>query len=197
MHGDKFWLIAKNADLLAKWLNGGKFYISRYRPVPVEEHLVFDNAIYPASSSSRFYKIATQLNAQTQDATHILTQSKPEAYKIIRQSESTELKTPLLNSVVALANETARSGYGALVFCSSRTGCERDAEIISQVLPQSDEVDKLVMDRRKDLLGDLQSTNAGLDQVLERTIPLGVAFHRKATQRAGVYILLTKPKMLD
>lgn len=82
--------------------------------------------------------------------------------------------------MVALANETTRLGYGALVFCSSRTGCERDAELISQVLPRPDEVDGLVMDRRNDLLGDLRNTNAGLDQVLQRTIPVGVAFHRKS-----------------
>ncbi|KAL2064983.1 hypothetical protein VTL71DRAFT_4123 [Oculimacula yallundae] len=176
-----------NAELLAKWLDNAKFYISRYRPVPVEEHLVFDNSVYPASSSSRFYKTATQLNAQTQTQSQAQTQiqiqtcsstqAKPEACRTIQQSESKELNNPLINSVVALANETARSGYGALVFCSSRTGCERDAELISMVLPQPHEVGLLIMERRQELLNDLRSTNTGLDQILERTVPVGVAFH--------------------
>ncbi|KAG4437459.1 hypothetical protein IFR05_007064 [Cadophora sp. M221] len=166
-----------NAELLAKWLDDAKFYVSRYRPVPVEEHLVFDNAVYPASSSGRFYKTATQLNAQTQNQTQLSTQAKPEACRIIQQSESKELNNPLINSVIALANETAMSGYGALVFCSSRTGCERDAELISMALPQPHEVEPLIIDRRNELLNDLRSTTTGLDQVLEKTVPVGVAFH--------------------
>ncbi|KAJ5032664.1 uncharacterized protein L3040_009259 [Drepanopeziza brunnea f. sp. 'multigermtubi'] len=149
-----------NAELLAKWLDNAKFYHSRYRPVPVEEHLVFDNAVYPASSSCRFYKTATQLNAQpqTQAATQLQapTQPKPEACRLIRQSESKELRNPLVNAVVALANETARSG---------------------QVLPQPEEVVPFIMERRRELLSELRSTNTGLDQVLEKTVPVGVAFH--------------------
>lgn len=106
----------KNADLLAKWLNKAKFYISNYRAVPVEEHLVFENAVYPASSSNRFYKTASQLNSQNLGNS---TQGLPEPHRRIQTSQHKELSNPLINSVVALANETARSGYGVLVFCSS------------------------------------------------------------------------------
>ncbi|RAL66940.1 hypothetical protein DID88_007722 [Monilinia fructigena] len=138
-----------DADLLARWLNNAKFYISNYRAVPVEEHLVFENAVYPASSSNRR----------------------------IQTSQHKELSNPLLNSVVALANETARGGYGVLVFCSSRLGCERDAIVISQVLPPPDAVNPILMNRRYDLLNDLRNTSSGLDHVLEKTVPMGVAFH--------------------
>ena len=158
---------------MAEWLCA-KFYISKYRPVPVEEHLVFDNAVYPASTSSRFYKTATQLNAHTQ----ALSPTKPEPSRIIQTSQLKEFSNSLINAVVSLANETARGNYGALVFCSSRGGCERDAVLISQVLPRPDEVDLETMSRRRDLLGDLRSTTTGLDHVLEKTIPVGVAFHR-------------------
>lgn len=161
-----------NADLLAKWLSA-KFYISRYKPVPVEEHLVFDNAVYPASSSSSFYKAATQLNAQTQ----LSSQIRPQPCRNIEQSQDKELKNPLINAVAALANETARAGYGALVFCSSRTGCEMNAALISQVMPRPEEIDPLVMDKRRDVLHNLRSTTTGLDHILEKTIPIGVAFH--------------------
>jgi replicative superfamily II helicase len=161
--------------MLAAWLDNAKFYISRYRPVPVEEHLVFDNAVYDASTSSRFYKTATQLNAQTQRASQI----KPQPCRLIQESQSIELSNPLVNAVVSLANETARAGYGALVFCSSRMGCERDAVLISQVLPRPEEVDSETRDKRRDLLNDLRSSSTGLDRVLEKTVLTGVAFHRK------------------
>lgn len=107
----------KNADLLAKWLNNAKFYISNYRAVPIEEHLVFENAVYPASSSNRFYKTASQLNSQVGGNS---TEPLPAPHRRIQTSQHKELTNPVLNSVIALANETARSGYGVLVFCSSR-----------------------------------------------------------------------------
>ena len=81
--------------------------------------------------------------------------------------------------MVALAHETARSGYGALVFCSSRAGCEADATLISQALPMLSEIDDHeLVEKRLDLLTELRSTSTGLDRVLEKTIPRGVAFHR-------------------
>jgi replicative superfamily II helicase len=143
--------------------------------VPVEEHLVFDNAVYPASSTSRFYKTATQLNTQSRNPS----QSKPEPARLITQSHSKELSSTLINAVVALSNETARAGYGALVFCSSRAGCEKDAIMISQVLPRAREIDSCTAEKRRDLLNDLRSTTTGLDPILEKIIPIGVAFHRE------------------
>lgn len=83
----------------------------------------------------------------------------------------------MLNAVVALANETGRSGYGALVFAGSRAGCETDALLISRVLPTLSEVDTLIQEKRFDLLGDLRSLSTGLDQTLEQTVPAGVGFH--------------------
>ncbi|TGO51404.1 hypothetical protein BCON_0162g00270 [Botryotinia convoluta] len=163
-----------NADLLAKWLNNAKFYISNYRAVPVEEYLVFENAVYPASSSNRFYKTASQLNSQNSGNS---TQALPGPHRRIHTSQHKELSNPLINSVVALANETARSGYGVLVFCSSRLGCERDALLISQVLPSMDAIDPLLMNKRRDLSNNLRDTSSGLDQVLEKTVLMGAAFH--------------------
>ena len=165
----------QNGDLLAKWLDNAKFYVSRYRPVPVEEHLVFDNAVYPASSTSRFYKTATQLNTQSQNPS----QAEPEPIRLITQSSSKELGNALVNAVVALSNETVRAGYGALVFCSSRAGCEKDAILISQVLLRAGEIDAFIVEKRRDLLNELRSTTIGLDHVLEKIIPVGVAFYRE------------------
>lgn len=145
--------------------------------MPVEEHLVFDNAIYPASTSSVFYKTATLLSASMHNQISS-EQARPKPCRIVQPSVSKELKDPLINSVVSLAIETARTGYGALVFCSSRVGCERDATLISLAMPRPTEADQNTIDKRSDLIHSLQTTSVGLDHVLEKTIPQGVAYHR-------------------
>ncbi|ROV99897.1 hypothetical protein VMCG_06242 [Cytospora schulzeri] len=159
-----------NIKLLATWLQG-HFYETHYRPVPIEEHLVCDGRIYAARTTRRLIKAATQVNG-TQPS-----QDDSAAIGTIAVSNSQELKDPVLNSVVALANETARAGYGVLVFASSRAGCESDALIVSRVLPSLNEWDTDIQEKRMDLLGDLRSLPGGLDPALEQTIPYGVAFH--------------------
>ncbi|EPQ64153.1 Bgt-3071 [Blumeria graminis f. sp. tritici] len=163
-----------NPELLAAWLQA-KFYISQYKPIPIEEHLVFDNNIYPAGTSSMFCKTAIQLTASQRQ--NSLSQVRPLPCRIINQSKCLELKNPVLNSVVSLANETARAGYGALVFCSSRVGCEKNALLISSVLPQLNDTNPDIMEKRLDLLNNLRTTAVGLDHTLENTVPTGVAFH--------------------
>jgi hypothetical protein len=161
--------------MLAKWLDNAKFYISKYQPVPVEEHLVLITLVYRASSSSGFYKTATQLTLQTQRSSQV----KPEPIRLIRPSTMKEFSNPLINAVISLADETTRSGYGVLVFCSSRLGCEQDAILISQIMPRPEEVILGMLDQRMELLNDLRSTSTCLDYTLEKTISVGVAFHRK------------------
>ena len=179
--------VLQNTKQIARWLGDAKFYHSRYKPVPIEEHLVFDNAVYPAASSNKFYQTATKLaNTQAAATDEIASHLELRPSRTIQPSPSKELSAPLTNAVVALANETARSGYGALVFCSSRAGCERDAILISQVMPRPEEVDSLVRQKRAELLADLRSTSTGLDSVLEKTVPVGVVFHRKCRSSPGI-----------
>lgn len=159
-----------NIRLLATWLQG-HFYETNYRPIPIQEHLVYDGSIYEAGTTRLLIKAATQAN-RTQPS-----EAPSAAIGTIMPSETKELKDPVMNSVVALANETARAGYGALVFASSRAGCEADSLIISRVMPTFNEMDVDVQERRTDLLGDLRSLPGGLDATLEQTIPNGVAFH--------------------
>jgi DNA polymerase theta len=160
----------KNINLLKSWLKGHSFE-THYRPVPIEEHLVYDGNVYPAGTTSQLLKTATRANGDSQ--------SEMQPTRIIKPSAHKEFKDPVLNAVVALANETARSGYGALVFSSTRAGCESDALLISRVMPAFNEADSLIQDKRIDLLGDLRSLSIGLDRTLEQTIPRGVGFHRK------------------
>lgn len=171
----------QNAELLAKWLGDAKYYVSKYRPVPVEEHLVFENAVYPVSTSKLLAKTATQLTGHVTSSSS--TQARVEPTRLIEASIDKELSKPLLNAVIALAIETASKGYGALVFCSSRAGAERDAELISRAMFDLSQVSVQTVEGRNYLLNDLRSTASGLDQTLEKTIPAGVAFHRKPHDR--------------
>ncbi|KAF4926296.1 DNA polymerase theta [Colletotrichum viniferum] len=157
-----------NINLLADWL-GAHSYETRYRPVPIEEHLVYEGNIYPAATTSELLKTAHELK------THQLENTM--AIRRIESSDHKELKDPVLNAVVSLASETARSGYGVLVFASSRPGCESDARWIARVMPASHELDPALVDKRIDLLAELRSLGTGIDPVLEETVPAGVAFH--------------------
>ena len=97
--------------------------------------------------------------------------------RVITTSAHKEFKDPVVNAVVALAHETARAGYGVLVFASSRAGCEADALLISRVMPSFHEIPPGIQEQRLNLLGDLRSLSSGFDPKLEQTIPSGVAFH--------------------
>ncbi|RYP34974.1 hypothetical protein DL767_004051 [Monosporascus sp. MG133] len=160
-----------NIEILSRWLDAHS-YVTFYRPVPVEEHLVYENAIYPAATTKALLRTASQLGP---DPATLLRENAP--LKVIDPSTHKELQDPVLNAVVALANETARSGYGALVFCGSRQSCESDARLISRVLPAAHELDPDTYEKRLDLVGDLRSLSTGLDSTLGETIPAGVAFH--------------------
>ncbi|OLN88554.1 DNA polymerase theta [Colletotrichum chlorophyti] len=163
-----------NVNLLATWL-GAHSYETRYRPVPIEEHLVYEGNIHPAATMNELLKTAKHLKTGTQPTHQGLS-----AIRRIEISSHNEFKDPVLNAVVSLASETARAGYGALVFASSRHGCEADARWIARVMPTQDELDPVMVEKRIELLAELRSLGTGLDPVLEETVPMGVAFHRKS-----------------
>lgn len=158
-----------NTEILAKWLDA-KYYNTKYVPVPIEEHLVYDHSIYPVSTSSAFLKTASQLNS-----TQPLSDVSPT--RVIQPSEHNELRNPMTNAVVSLAIETAKAGYGALIFCSGRQGCQSTASLVSEAMPALSDVDEKILDRRKDVIGELRSLSVGLDDTLDKTVMKGVAFH--------------------
>ncbi|KAI1416041.1 P-loop containing nucleoside triphosphate hydrolase protein [Hypoxylon sp. FL1857] len=157
----------QNIDLLSRWLNA-HIYSTSYRPIPIEEHLVHEGKIYPASSTIGLLKTASQL-ASNPSASEL----QNHAVRIVQPSPHKEFKDPVLNAVVALAIETAMSGYGALVFY----GCENDAQLISRVLRDTSQLEPTIIEKRLDLLADLRSLSTGLDPCLADTVMSGVAFH--------------------
>ncbi|KAL2889798.1 DNA polymerase theta subunit [Ceratocystis lukuohia] len=161
-----------NIELLGRWVEGHA-YVTKYRPVPIDEHLVYDSKIYPAANTLSLIKTAKELEAGTQDSS----EQAPCAIRAIRPSIHTEFQDPVLNAVVALACETANSGYGVLVFSSSRTGCETVAKWISRALPNPQKIPLKVLEPRLSLIEELGGLSTGLDHVLAETIPYGVGFH--------------------
>jgi len=106
------------------------------------------------------------------------------AHRTIEKSIYRELGSPMVNSMVSLALETASSGYGALIFCSSRQACQSNAVLISDAMPD-ESMDVHTLDRRMDLIASLQSLPCGLDPVFQKTVVKGVAFHRECSQYAS------------
>ncbi|KAH8675817.1 hypothetical protein BX600DRAFT_432366 [Xylariales sp. PMI_506] len=165
-----------NIEILASWLDAHR-YQTFYRPVPLDENLVYDSTIYSADSASILLENTARPDDEKNIGSTLCDSVLTSATRIIRPSTFKELKDPVLNSVVALTNETVLNGYGVLVFCSSRLGCESDAKIICKVLPGIEEISLAIAERRWDLLNDLRSLPSGLDASLAETIPAGVAFH--------------------
>jgi DNA polymerase theta len=159
--------------LLSTWLDAHT-YETRYRPVPIEEHLAYDGNIFLAGPNDGLGHTPSQLSSQD------VVDGKTSPIRRIDKSTHRELTDPVLNAVVSLAHETACSGYGVLVFAGSRGVCESDARWISRVMPQPNTLPADVLDKRVHLLGDLRSLSTGVDPVLEETVLYGVAFHRES-----------------
>ncbi|KAL8959640.1 MAG: hypothetical protein Q9193_003530 [Seirophora villosa] len=164
-----------NTQLLAKWLDA-KFYISKYKPVPIREYLVLGNSVHSITTSSAFFRAASQTSG--------LTPSQPTAPSMtIEPSTHNELRNPTTNAVVALAVETASQGYGALIFCGGRQACQTTALLVSQAMS---DCNLGTLENRQDIIDTLRSLPVGLDEVLEKTIPRGVAFHRLTSEEREI-----------
>jgi DNA polymerase theta len=124
-----------------------KVYECTYRPVPLSEHIVYDSAVYTHS--------------------HTLETTIP-------PSNIKELKDPITNALITLAREAADQNHGVLIFCESRRRCE-DLSLLLRtfMVTASDELQS----KRINVLGNLATTATGLDPVLAKTLPAGVAFH--------------------
>ncbi|KAK6452525.1 DNA polymerase theta [Trichoderma asperellum] len=143
-----------NANLVAEWLNAHS-YETRYRPIPIEEHLVCDGKVYYVGSNGA--------SAQKHLKVDEISKGQVDPTRWIQGSSHREFQDPVLNAVVSLAHETAMMGYGSLIFAGSRSICEADARLISRVMPQLDELDSATMDKRMDLLSELRSLSTGAD----------------------------------
>ncbi|KAM7064790.1 DNA polymerase theta isoform 4-T5 [Acridotheres tristis] len=146
-----------NLGLLASWLDA-ELYCTDFRPVPLKEWVKIGSNIYDSSMNLvREFQPKLQLKG---DEDHI----------------------------VSLCYETVCGGHSVLLFCPSKNWCEKLADIIAREfysLQQTESSTKnsalapVVVDREgiDEVLDQLKRSISGLDSVLQRTLPWGVAFH--------------------
>lgn len=146
--------------------------MSQYKPVPIEEYLVYDQKIYPASTSIAIVK------ATTNNPNSIQLSATANPTRIVKASQFKELNNPLSNAVISLAIENVKAGFGTLIFCSARQRCQSIAMLLSQVMPAATNITDGVIYKRKDVINELRALSIGLDETLDKTIVKGVAFHR-------------------
>lgn len=76
--------------------------------------------------------------------------------------------------------QVVQEGHSVLIFCSSRKGCESTAKHVAKYLKRfslnhlSDQNESIDITSAIDAL---RRSPAGLDPVLEETLPAGVAYH--------------------
>lgn len=133
--------------------------------------MVYDQAIYPAQTSIALVKATSHHSSA--DLSNINNPTR-----MIRKSDFKELKNPLSNAVVSLAIETAKSGFGTLIFCSARQTCQTTATLLSQAMPIKMGSADEILDKRENIVSELRALSVGIDETLEKTVIKGVAFHR-------------------
>ncbi|XP_074963449.1 DNA polymerase theta isoform X4 [Phalacrocorax aristotelis] len=146
-----------NLGLLASWLDAD-LYCTDFRPVPLKERLKIGNNIYDSSMNLvREFQPKLQLKG---DEDH----------------------------VVSLCYETVCDGHSVLIFCPSKNWCEKLADIIAREFyslqqakssAKNSALSPVAVDREEidEVLDQLKRSVSGLDSVLQRTLPWGVAFH--------------------
>ncbi|XP_033623977.1 DNA polymerase theta isoform X1 [Fukomys damarensis] len=149
-----------NLELIASWLNA-ELYHTDFRPVPLLESVKIGNSIYDSSM------------------------------KLIREFQ------PMLqvkgddDNVVSLCYETIRDNHSVLLFCPSKKWCEKLADTIAREfynlhhqakvtgLAKPSEFTPPILEEKSllEVIDQLKRSPSGLDSVLQKTVPWGVAFH--------------------
>ncbi|XP_051137227.1 helicase and polymerase-containing protein TEBICHI [Andrographis paniculata] len=139
-----------NVAAVANWLQAA-LYETDFRPVPLEEYVKVGSTIYNKDM------------------------------KIIRTiPKVADLGGKDPDHIVELCNEVVQEGHSVLIFCSSRKGCESTAKHIAKYLlkfsasPRSDQGEPFDI---ASAIDSLRRSPAGLDPILEETLPSGVAYH--------------------
>ncbi|XP_039165720.1 helicase and polymerase-containing protein TEBICHI [Eucalyptus grandis] len=138
-----------NVAAVADWLQAA-LYQTDFRPVPLEEFIKVRNTIY---------------------------NKKMDIIRTISKAAELGGKDP--DHIVELCNEVVQEGHSVLIFCSSRKGCESTARHVAKFL-QKFSVNLLNSDGFTDVasaIDALRRSPAGLDPILEETLPSGVAYH--------------------
>uniref|UniRef100_A0A516IJI0 Helicase and polymerase-containing protein TEBICHI n=1 Tax=Turnera subulata TaxID=218843 RepID=A0A516IJI0_9ROSI len=138
-----------NVAAVADWLQAA-LYQTEFRPVPLQEYVKIGNTIYDKEMN---------------------------VIRTIPRAADLGGKDP--DHIVELCNEVVQEGHSVLIFCSSRKGCESTARHVSKYLKQysvTSHEDSEFADTAS-AIDALQRCPAGVDPILEETLPSGVAYH--------------------
>ncbi|CAK7310139.1 DNA polymerase theta [Vulpes lagopus] len=147
-----------NLEIVASWLNA-ELYHTNFRPVPLLESVKIGNSIYDSSM------------------------------KLVREFQPNLQVKGDEDHVVSLCYETICDNHSVLIFCPSKKWCEKLADIIAcefynlhhqaTGLVRSSELPPVVLEQKGllEVMDQLKRSPSGLDSVLQKTIPWGVAFH--------------------
>ncbi|XP_076974314.1 DNA polymerase theta isoform X2 [Tamandua tetradactyla] len=147
-----------NLELVASWLNA-ELYHTDFRPVPLLESVKIGSSIYDSSM------------------------------KLVRKFQPMLQVKGDEDHVVSLCYETVHDGHSVLLFCPSKKWCEKLADTIAREFynlhHQAEgsvkpcEIPPVILDQKGllEVMDQLKHLPSGLDSVLQKTVPWGVAFH--------------------
>ena len=139
-----------NLDTLAGWLKA-KLFHTDFRPVPLREMVKIGPTLYDTT------------------------------FQKIRDFDQSQSVPGDEDDILLACRETVAEGHSVLIFCPTKSWCENLASTLAgaQFLMSRAGDNGSLVDREK-LLGvceQLRRTQVGLDRVLGKTVPNGVAFH--------------------
>ncbi|CAG0883209.1 unnamed protein product [Darwinula stevensoni] len=154
-----------NLDILASWISAD-LYKTDFRPVPLTEIIKIGSGLYDKNLC-----------------------------KVAELSVTMAIKNDQ-DHLVQLCLETVAAGHSVLVFCPTKAWCENLADNVSKEFyslgkdpdgyaGKSEKLRKSGYALRQNLSGEklreileaLKKTPAGLDSILGKTVPFGIAFH--------------------
>ncbi|XP_018429530.1 PREDICTED: DNA polymerase theta-like, partial [Nanorana parkeri] len=151
-----------NLSLLASWLDA-ELYHTDFRPVPLKEHVKIGRTVFDS------------------------TMTPVREFEPLIQAKGDD------DHIVSLCYETIRDGHSILIFCPSKNWCEKLVDTIARefynlyhkalqekaggCLDPGIPPVALDKDGIQDVVGQLKRCPSGLDLILGRTVPWGVAFH--------------------
>ena len=189
-----------NLNDIAKWLNA-ELFITDYRPVTLNEHIVVDNKIIKIStnsaepSNSPFNSLQSiagpsgggfGLNNNNDNVEIKFRQIRTISCNLLK------LKTTFSQSLIHMAIESLAQGFSTLIFCPTRSMCESMAKSIASNILNIGHIDHvpqnnfernirqsihsdniLSYERSVSLINTLKLSSSGFDANLERVLKFG------------------------
>lgn len=138
-----------NLNTLAQWLDSAH-YTTDYRPVPLREMVKVGNELYDSTLSS-------------------VLSTFPRGSKTGNEDEE---------DLVLICKERLRNGHSVLIFCPTKDWCEKLSLNLARRHLTGNEADSF-LDKSGliSICEQLHHTQVGLDPILGKTLPAGIAFH--------------------